>query len=152
MKMLNEFVLRGSPDTATAQQKGLRIVRGHAQFYEKKEVSRAKEELADALLCYVPNEPYTGKLYLRVMWLFSKKSLSNAENLTFKESRPDLDNLIKSVADVMTGCGFWEDDSQIVKLDLQKGWNKMTPGLYVQIIELEPDDYNELVGNWRAYE
>ena len=41
MRLLNRFVVKGSPSTRTAQQKGLRVVGGHAQFFEKKEVSLA---------------------------------------------------------------------------------------------------------------
>lgn len=38
----------------------------------------------------------------------------------FMVNRPDVDNLTKSVLDVMTDMHFWEDDSQICELSLLK--------------------------------
>lgn len=148
MRLLNRFVVKGSPSTRTAQQKGLRVVSGHAQFFEKKEVSLAKAELADKLLCHVPDEPYKGDIFIRVMWLFCKASLSRKEQRTFKQTRPDLDNLCKGFLDVMTDVGFWDDDAQIVKMELQKAWSAQFPGLFVEIWQLEEGDYETEVEGW----
>lgn len=148
MKLLNRFVVKGSPSTRTAQQRGVRVVRGHAQFYEKKEITQAKAELADKLLCHVPDEPYKGDIFIRVMWLFCKASLSRKEQRTFKQTRPDLDNLCKGFLDVMTDVGFWDDDAQIVKMELQKAWSAQFPGLFVEIWQLEEGDYETEVEGW----
>lgn len=148
MKLLNRFVVKGSPSTKTAQQKGLRVVGGHAQFFEKKEVSQAKADLADQLMCHIPDEPYKGNIYLRIMWLFCKTSLLKREQRTFKQSRPDLDNLCKGCLDVMTDVGFWDDDAQIVKMELQKAWSAQFPGLFVEIWQLEEGDYETEVEGW----
>lgn len=153
MKMISEFVIKGSPSTVTAQQKGLRIVRGHAHYYEKREVSEAKKALKEDMLQYVPDEPVHGDVFVRIMWLFTKQSLRKSEHFTFKRSRPDLDNLSKSVLDCMTDLGFWDDDSQVVKEDLTKAWNIDYPGLFIQVYELEEGDYDILVNGWRnSYE
>ena len=151
MKELDAFCIKGSPNTRTAQQKGLRVFKGHAQFYEKKEVAEAKADLADALLSHVPDEPYKGDICLRVLWCFCKTSLSRKEQRTFKRSRPDLDNMVKGLLDVMVDVGFFEDDSYIVKLDLTKSWNVETPGLFIQILELDDteNDYVEQIEQWR---
>lgn len=151
MKVLDTFCIKGSPNTRTAQQKGLRVFRGHAQFYEKKEVAEAKAELADKLLSHVPDEPYKGDIYLRVMWLFCKTSLSRKEQRTFKSSRPDLDNMVKGLLDVMVDAGFFEDDSIIVKLELQKAWSVEYPGLFIQILQMDDteSDYQSQVEGWR---
>lgn len=151
MKLISEFCLRGSPSTVTAQQKGLRIVRGHAQFYEKKAVTMAKDDLKAEMLPYVPDEPMKGDIYVRVLWAFCKATLTKKEAYTFKRSRPDLDNMAKGLFDCMTDLGFWDDDSQIVKTDLTKAWNLSIPGLYIQIYELDdPDDYERIVHGWRC--
>ena len=111
------------PPTRTAQQKGLRVVRGHAQFYEKREVSEAKALIKDLLLEYVPDEPYKGALMISVVWAFSttvRKKIAGE----YRTTRPDIDNLFKGLADCMTDLGFWDDDSQIVELCLRKMWVK----------------------------
>ena len=77
MKLLNEFVVKGTPDTTTAQQKGVRVIGRRVMFYKKPEVVQAERWLWQDLLCYSPTEPYEGPLYVRVMWLFDKKSLAS---------------------------------------------------------------------------
>ena len=150
MKLITEFCIQGSPSTVTAQQKGLRIVRGHAQFYEKSAVTMAKDDLKAAMLPYIPDEPVHGDVFIRILWCFCKQTLSKKDAYTFKRSRPDLDNLSKSVLDCMTDLGFWDDDSQVVKEDLTKAWNLKIPGLYIQLWEMDdPDDYERFVHGWR---
>lgn len=109
------------PPTRTAQQKGIRIVRGHAQFYEKKEVSEAKAILKDQLLPYVPDEPYKGPLMVGVVFAFSTTVRRKIRD-EFRTTRPDIDNLFKGLADCLTELGFWEDDSLICELNLRKIW------------------------------
>ena len=151
MKELDVFCIKGSPSTVTAQQKGLRIFRGHPQFYDKPKVKKAKAALGDALLPFVPDEPYKGKIYRRVLWAFNKKSLLKRERRTFHTKKIDLDNLCKGLLDVMTNVGFWDDDSSIVKLDLTKAWNADCPGLYIQILEVnDQEDYQDIVEEWRC--
>lgn len=150
MKLLNEFVIKGSPSTVTAQQKGERVVAGRIHHYKKTNVKHAEAVLADQLLRYVPDEPYKGAIRLRLLWLFDKKSLTKSQQRSFKLTRPDLDNLYKGLADVMTDMGFWEDDSQVVNLDLTKGWSREFPGLFFQIWSVgENGDYTEIIEYWR---
>lgn len=149
MELMNEFVIKGSPSTVTAQQKGETIIRGHVHHYKKNTVARAEAILADQLLPYVPDDPYADPIFLRVMWLFDKKSLTKKGSRSFKTQRPDLDNMLKGLADVMSSMGFWEDDSQIVKLDLTKAWSKEYPGLFFQIWKLTDEDYTKMIDEWR---
>ena len=108
----------GNPPTRTAQQKGLRVVGGHAQFYEKATVRQAKDELAWKLKSYAPSEPYHGPIALAIHWAFELKRVKVP---FWKTTRPDLDNLEKGLLDVMTDLGFWDDDAQIC-LKTSKKW------------------------------
>lgn len=149
MKHLQTFCIKGSPSTRTAQQKGVRIVNGHAHFYEKKEVAAEKDALMAALMNYAPDEPYQGPLYLRLLWVFDKKSLSKSENNSFNVVRPDVDNLAKGCIDCLCDCGFFDDDNVISKLELSKVWSRDYPGLFVQIWELTDDwDFDDLIADW----
>lgn len=126
---MNKPVLRKAiylpidPPTRTAQQKGLRIVRGHAQFYEKKEVAEAKAKLKDMLLEFVPEEPYKGPLMVSVVWAFATKEKKKIKQ-EHRTTRPDLDNLFKGLADCLADLGYFDDDSQIVDVGLRKIWVK----------------------------
>lgn len=149
MKLLNEMVIKGTPSTRTAQQKGVSCVRNHPHFYEKAEVTLAKQELAFGLKLYAPKQPYEGALYIKVMWLFDKKSLKKSEFNTFRVERPDLDNMAKGLFDVMTDLGFWYDDNQLAQVKLTKGWSRDYPGLFIQIHSLDDSDFMGLCLGWR---
>lgn len=131
------------PPTRTAQQRGVRVVRGHAQFYEKREVSEAKALLKDQLLKYVPDEPYQGALMVGVVWAFSTTVRKKIKD-EFRTTRPDLDNLFKGLADCLCELGFFADDSLITELNLRKIWVapedahlSITISEFVEVEELE---------------
>jgi Holliday junction resolvase RusA-like endonuclease len=54
-----------------------------------------------------------------------------------KITRPDLDNLAKLALDAMTKCGYWLDDSQVVRLETAK-WFGDLPGIAVTVDEVQP--------------
>ena len=137
-----KFKLKMIPPTATAQQKGERVVGGYIHHYKKKNVAQAEAILRDALLPYVPAEPITGKpIQLRVLWEFpypksAKKHLYG--HCRHKITRPDTDNLNKLLKDVMTDMGFWEDDALI---SMEYIWKVLSdePGIWICVDELDPD-------------
>lgn len=119
--LIKAIYLPIDPPTRTAQQKGLRVVHGHAHFFEKKEVSQAKALLKDQLLKFVPDHPIEGAVRLDVTFAFGTKDKKKIRG-EFRTTRPDLDNLFKGLADCLTDLGFWNDDSQIVNMSLRKLW------------------------------
>ena len=150
MRLLTEFVIKGTPSTRTAQQKGCRVVAGHVVFFEKPEVRKENEALYWKLYPFVPETPYTGKLCVRLLWAFDKKSLSKTENRTFNNTRPDLDNLAKGTLDVMAKAGLIAEDAEISKLDLTKVWCREYAGLFVQIWEMNDEqDFETYFLGWR---
>ena len=112
-----KFKLKMIPPTATAQQKGERVVGGYIHHYKKKNVAAAEAILRDALLSYVPAEPITDQpIELNVIWMFPypKSSKKHKQGMSRRKiTRPDTDNLNKMLKDVMTDMGFWKDDSLI---------------------------------------
>ena len=80
-----KFKLKMTPPTATAQQKGERVIGGYIHHYKKKNVAQAEAILRDALLPYVPEAPITEKpIRLVARWLFpypkSARSISQGTN------------------------------------------------------------------------
>ena len=154
MRLLSEFSIKGSPSTRTAQQKGCRVVptvRGNQViFYEKPEVRKDNEALYWQLYPHAPEKPFYGKLCVRLMWVFDKKSLTKAEDNTFNDKRPDLDNLAKGTLDIMQKVGIIAEDSIIAKLDLTKAWSRHHAGLYIQIWLMDDEkDINTYFYGWR---
>ena len=137
-----KFKLKMIPPTATAQQKGERVVGGYIHHYKKKNVAAAEAILRDALLPYVPVEPITDKpIMLRVLWEFPYPKSSKKHQPGYcrnKITRPDTDNLNKMLKDVMTDMGFWKDDALICIECIWKVWSD-EPGINILIEELEMD-------------
>ena len=145
-----KFKLKMIPPTATAQQKGERVVGGHIQHYKKKNVAAAEAILRDALLPYVPEAPVEGEpIRLLTLWMFpypksAKKHKPGADR--WKITRPDTDNLNKMLKDVMTDMGFWKDDALIC---IEQVWKVYSdePGIWISMntMEVDIDDASEAV-------
>ena len=136
------FKLKMIPPTATAQQKGERVVGGYIHHYKKKNVAAAEAILRDALLPYVPEAPIENEpICLRVLWEFpypkkaKKHQLGHCRN---KITRPDADNLNKMLKDVMTDMGFWKDDALI---SMECVWKVLSdePGIWISISTMDVD-------------
>lgn len=146
--MINIFI-PGDPDTVTAQQKGLKIKRSrtgkyYPQFYEKPEVRAANSKLAWQLMDFKPAEPITGPIELMIVWAFSVGKRPKRLINTFRETRPDLDNLNKSIMDILTRLKFWNDDSQVAKLLLMKRWvQDQDAGIHITINPINAEQISE---------
>lgn len=130
------FKLKMVPPTATAQQKGERVVGGYVHHYKKKNVARAEAVLRDALLEHVPEAPIIDRpIRLTVVWMFPypKSAKKHAPGwLRWKITRPDTDNLNKLLKDVMTDMGFWKDDALIARETIEKMYSD-EPGIAIGI-------------------
>lgn len=107
----------------TSQMKGERVVGNRIHHYEKKNVSyqryiyrKAILEALDDLEIEAPN--YEGPVCLKVIFTYSIKDKKRWGH--WKTSKPDLDNSVKLLQDVLTDLHFFKDDSQIAKLVLEK--------------------------------
>ncbi len=136
------FKLKMIPPTATAQQKGERVVNGYVHHYKKKNVAAAEAVLRDALLSYVPAEPITETpIRLWTVWEFPYPKSAKKHTPgwgRWKITRPDTDNLNKLLKDVMTDMGFWKDDALICSEFNEKLYAD-EPGIMIAIEELPPD-------------
>ena len=136
------FKLNMIPPTATAQQKGERVVGGYIHHYKKKNVAQAEAILRDALLPYVPEAPIADKpICLEVYWLFPfpKSARKHEPGVPrCKITRPDTDNLNKLLKDVMTDMGFWKDDALICIERIAKYYTD-EPGIQISIRQMDMD-------------
>lgn len=142
-----KFKLNIIPPTATAQQKGERIVHGYIKHYKKKNVAQAEAMLRDALLPYIPMEPIADRsIFLIVTWLFPypKSAKKHQPGFTrWKITRPDTDNLNKMLKDVMTDMGFWKDDALICSETIVKRYSD-SPGIMICYDSAGDEDWSEL--------
>ena len=132
-----KFTLNIEPPTATAQEKQVRIVAGHPQFYEKPAAKQAKRILTAALMQHRPPKPFDGPVFLSVKWMFPKRKKDKFHGEIWKDTKPDTDNLQKGLKDCMTRCGYWKDDAQVVWEEAVKVWTSGEPGIVISIMEAE---------------
>ena len=139
------------PPRATAQQKGEMIgADGRIHHYTKSRVRAAGNLMGIYLMHYAPEQPLTGAVYLHVTYVFGSKS-GRKHHGEWKTTRPDTDNLLKLLKDVMTQCGFWEDDAQIAHECTSKMWDGGTGsyakrGIYIEYGRLEENENSILCG------
>lgn len=113
------IVIYMTPPRVTAQQRRIAMVRGKPMIYKPGRLKQAEDALRDALAPYAPEEPMEGPVKLEVVWAYPRGRHRDGEP---KTTRPDADNIVKALQDVLTESGFWLDDSQVVDLRVTKIW------------------------------
>lgn len=129
----------------TAQQKGERIgyrfVGGrkvpYIDHYRKPEVQASRNQLTLMMKKYRPKEPSDRPIRLVVCLYFD---ISKPKKLwgTYKTTRPDCDNYVKEIKDVMTDLKFWNDDAQVVDLRVIKRYSEKAT-IYISMEELDDE-------------
>ncbi|WP_349769907.1 RusA family crossover junction endodeoxyribonuclease [Hungatella sp.] len=117
----------------THQEKQVHVVNGKPVFYEPAELKAARAKLRAHLGRHIPDERMTGPLRLTTWWCFPIKG--KHKDGEYKTSRPDTDNLVKLLKDVMTELHFWGDDAQVACEVICKYWAER-PGIYVKVESL----------------
>lgn len=128
-----EFFMPMEPPTSTAQLKQVRVVSGKPRFYEPPKVADARAKLTAHLTRHRPESPMEGPLVLHVKWCF--QDTPRHPHGTWRDTRPDTDNLQKLLKDCMTTLKFWNDDAQVTQEIIEKFWWD-TPGIFVRIAAL----------------
>ena len=133
------IAIPGGPPKYTAQQRRWSVVNGRPRTYPDKRAKHTREELAALLEPYKPDALYTGPLKMQVdlYYPYRKSDLRSPEAKAGipipKVTRPDVDNSMKLLQDVMTGM-YYVDDSQIYSLNARKFYGPQ-PGLMIDIKE-----------------
>ena len=112
-----KLFMRLEPDIPKlTHQNGIktRVVNGHAQVYKTPALCDLEAKYISLLKPFAPPEPWTCPIHLTTMWYF--RGSAKLTSPCWKTTRPDDDNLIKTLKDCMTRCGFFKDDS-FVSLD-----------------------------------
>ncbi|WP_317300894.1 RusA family crossover junction endodeoxyribonuclease [Allobaculum stercoricanis] len=144
MRRINIFI--PEQPSKTTHQSGTRYA--NKRTYKTASLIGWENTLKRHLIKHVPNEPMHGALYLDVVFGFTTCNKKNIGK--WKTTRPDTDNMIKTVKDMMTRLGYWDDDSQVVYETCRKMWTKKA-GILIRIESLNEswiyytDDYRELL-------
>ena len=129
---MNEIyiVIPGEPYRKT-HQSGTHI--GQGRTYKDAGLREVESRLMEALKPYVPSAPWNGPVALSVAFAYGTKS--EKKSGLWKITKPDTDNLMKTLKDCMTSCGFWWDDAQVAQETARKYWSEF-PGIVIEIYKL----------------
>jgi len=125
------FSIPGNPPTATAQQKGQNRKTG--KYYKTPELQDAEQKYMAYVAQARPPEPITGPVQLHVVFMFDHRG--RHKDGEAKTTRPDTDNMVKLLKDVLTRCGFWKDDAQVYDERVLKVWDSQ-PRIVVMVEEM----------------
>ena len=145
--MKNEMYLQfpeGLP-RATSQMKGETIkykrvgpkLIPYIEHYRKPQVQYLRNLLTYKLKRYKPEKPSDKPIRLTVILYFDVKSPKKLWG-TYKTTKPDCDNYVKEIKDVMTLLGFWKDDNQVVDLHVIKYFAEKGT-IFIRMEELEDE-------------
>ena len=114
------------PPKATSQTKRLVMVGGKPRFFPTKDHQQAEGDLLALCAEHAPPAPLEGPVSLSVSFTFpwrkSETKKRRARTLLPNDKRPDLDNLVKLIGDVLTKLRFYNDDGQVSTLLVSKWW------------------------------
>lgn len=128
-----DFFMLMIPPTHTYQERQVKMINGKPAFYDPPEVKAARKKLLAYLGKHVPEQEFKGPVRLTTWWCFPVKG--KHYDGEYRISRPDTDNLVKMLKDVMTELHFWKDDAQVVSEVIEKYWADI-PGIYVKVESL----------------
>lgn len=130
-----EFFLPMIPPTKTHQQKRVRMVNNKPVFYEDTMLADVRNKLEAYLYKHRPGKPFLGAVQLITKWCYPMGKHKQG----YKTTKPDTDNMIKILKDVMTKLGFWKDDAQVSSEITEKFWSEPC-GIYICVQELEKQE------------
>lgn len=127
------------PPKTTAQQARLVVRNGKLFKYDTPALLKAKLQLKRVLKKYVPKTPLDKALSLEIVWSrlgSARDQERQKEEDVFDVRRPDCDNILKGLLDIMTDLGFWVDDSLLTSIKITKLKAKSKPYLSILINEV----------------
>ena len=125
-----QFFLPMIPPTATAQGHQVNTRGAQPRFYDPAPLVQARAKFEAFLAPHRPAAPLDGALRLTTKWCWP--AAGKHKNGEYKATRPDTDNLIKLLKDVMSDLGFWVNDARVASEITEKFWAD-TPGIFVKI-------------------
>ena len=132
----DRIFLPGQPARVT-HQSGIRLSGRHT--YKTKALVDWENTLMQGLKAngIIPKKPIEGPIKLEVVFGFKAKRKKDI--LKWKTTRPDTDNMVKTIKDVMTAMRYWNDDSQVVHESCKKMFCE-NPGILITIEQLDEAD------------
>tara|TARA_R110002012_G_C11586420_1_gene605838 strand:- start:71 stop:487 length:417 start_codon:yes stop_codon:yes gene_type:complete len=112
---------------------------GNGHTYTPAKQVRWEQQFALFASQYRPDTPMEGPLELHIKAVFSRpkrlQRKKDPEGLILHDKKPDIDNVVKSIADALNDTGWWRDDCQVSRCLVTKCYAEkdQAPRIEVQI-------------------
>ncbi|MBO7688657.1 MAG: RusA family crossover junction endodeoxyribonuclease [Kiritimatiellae bacterium] len=118
--------LRLEPDIPKlTHQNGIktRVVNGHAQVYKSPELLDLEAKYLSLLSPHAPQKPWNCPIHLATVWYFRMpQKCGFVDAVAWKTTKPDTDNLVKTLKDCLARAGFFKDDALVCLESIAKMW------------------------------
>lgn len=143
----------GTPPTTTQQQHRVIVVNGRPKFIPGKGVAKTRQYFRNALLPY-QGQTIDGPVAVTTIWSYpyrtsEPKKVTEKKLVLPKDTRPDIDNLMKALLDEVVSAGILPDDNAIATLTTYKCWSA-DPGITIQIEPIDGDDFEQEINGLRG--
>lgn len=137
MHMFLPLAPKGKP----THQNGFRFNRKTGTTFKTQKQKAWEAELKAALAPYADNAPDIGGCPVYLKWVFHYATKDRKKLSTWKTSKPDTDNLVKTPKDIMQKLDFFKDDSQVAYEVIQKVWST-EPGIEITLAPMPADIFD----------
>ena len=113
-----QYIIKGKP-MACPRPRATR----QGRVYMPKEYNRHKKNLIlqfiiqGGLQC---STKITEAAHVDITFVYPRPKYLKGEELQVKTTKPDIDNLVKTILDALTGAAVWSDDNLVVSLSCSK--------------------------------
>jgi Holliday junction resolvase RusA-like endonuclease len=83
---------------------------GKSYMYKTTDLKNLERLYRSLLSGYAPETPWNCPIELTTIWYFRRP---DGNNDVFKTTKPDTDNMLKTLKDCLTKTKFWKDDSLV---------------------------------------
>lgn len=108
--------LEFEPDIPTiTHQNGVRpaVNSGKLRYYKTSDLRQLEAQYISLLKPHAPAEPWDCPIHLTTVWYFRAPEKIKLRNAAWKTTKPDTDNLVKTLKDCMKKAGFFVDDALV---------------------------------------
>ena len=129
-----ELIITGKP-IAQGRARAYKTPTGHIRMYDPPLSKDWKLWIRYCVLAQSPKQPSLAPMILRAtFWMPRPKSLP--KSVLYHTKKPDVDNLLKSCKDALTGI-FFRDDAQIIRVEGEKRYAVVqSPGVVIELEEV----------------
>lgn len=113
-----EYILKGKP-MACPRPRSTR----QGKIYMPKEYNKHKKAItADLISQFViqGHSKIVDPVQVEIVFIYPRPKYLGGDDLRLKDTKPDIDNIIKTVLDGITNAGIWTDDNIVVGLNCTK--------------------------------